>query len=111
ADSGGADAAQADGAAAVDGGGAAPTGAAPRRGLSGTVATRDDAIRASDMVCDFLERTEPTNPAPLLLRRARRMINRNFLQLMKELAPDALAEVARVMGVDPDSVQLDDESA
>ena len=111
ADIGGADAAQDDGAAAVDGGGAATSGAAPRRGLSGTVATRDDAIRAIDMVCDFLERTEPTNPAPLLLRRARRMINRNFLQLMKELAPDALAEVARVMGVDPDSVQLDDESA
>lgn len=85
--------------------------AVARQGLSGTVATRDDAIRAIDMVCEFLERTEPTNPAPLLLRRARRMINRNFLQLMKELAPDALAEVARVMGVDPDSVQLDDESA
>lgn len=105
-----------EGADAQDGAGAAPEGGAAgggdaRRGLSGSVATRDDAIRAIDMVCEFLERTEPTNPAPLLLRRARRMINRNFLQLMKELAPDALAEVARVMGVDPDSVQLDDESA
>lgn len=102
-----------DGAAdggAEAGGGAGNAGAA-RRGLSGSVTTRDDAVRAIDMVCEFLERTEPTNPAPLLLRRARRMINRNFLQLMKELAPDALAEVARVMGVDPDSVQLDDESA
>lgn len=111
ADDGAADAAQGDAAASGDGGGAASSGGAPRRGLSGTVASRDDAIRAIDMVCEFLERTEPTNPAPLLLRRARRMINRNFLQLMKELAPDALAEVARVMGVDPDSVQLDDESA
>jgi type VI secretion system protein ImpA len=96
-----------------DAAGSAAVGGAARasRGLSGTVATRDDALRAIDMVCEFLERTEPTSPAPLLLRRARRMINRNFLQLMKELAPDALAEVARVMGVDPDSVQLDDESA
>lgn len=90
-------------------GGAAP--AARSKGLSGTVASRDDALRAIDMVCEFLERTEPTSPAPMLLRRARRMINRNFLQLMKELAPDALPEVARVMGIDPDSVLLDDESA
>ncbi len=78
------------------------------QGLSGGVNSRDEALRAIDMVCQFLERTEPTSPAPLLLRRARRMINRNFLQLMKELAPESLAEVARVMGVDPDTVLLDD---
>lgn len=89
--------------------GAAPK-AARSAGLSGTVNSRDEAQRAIDMVCEFLERTEPTSPAPLLLRRARRMINRNFLQLMKELAPDSLAEVARVMGVDPDTVQLDETS-
>lgn len=95
-----------------DAGAAAAPGApkAARAGLSGTVTSRDEALRAIDMICEFLERTEPTSPAPLLLRRARRMINRNFLQLMKELAPDSLAEVARVMGVDPDSVQLDEPS-
>lgn len=75
--------------------------------LSGAVRSRDEAVRAIDMVCEFLERTEPTNPAQLMLRRARKMINHNFLQLMKELAPDALKEVARVMGVDPESVTID----
>ena len=88
----------------------APVTRAPataQAGLSGQVRSRADAVRAIDMVCEFLERTEPASPAPLLLRRARRMIDHNFLQLLKELAPDALNEVARVMGVDPDSVQLD----
>ena len=80
---------------------------AAARGLSGGVHSREDALRAIDMVCDYLERTEPTNPAQLMLRRARRLVTQNFLQLMKELAPDALADVARVMGVDPDSVQLE----
>jgi type VI secretion system protein ImpA len=74
--------------------------------LSGGIGSREDAVKALDMICEFLERTEPTNPAPLLLRRAKRMINRNFLQLMKELAPDALPEVARLMGVDPDSIDF-----
>jgi type VI secretion system protein ImpA len=92
--------------AAAAGGGPVPVGA----GLSGGVRTREEAVRAIDMVCEYLERTEPTNPAPLLLRRARRLINHNFLQLMKELAPDALSEVARVMGVDPETVQIDDSS-
>lgn len=84
-------------AAAVSGPGQGP-------GLSGRVTTRDEAMRAIDLVIEFLERTEPTNPAPLFLRRARQLVSHNFLQLMKALAPDALAGVARVVGVDPDSV-------
>lgn len=75
--------------------------------LMGNVQSRDDAIRAIDMICEYLDRSEPTNPAQLLLRRARRVINQNFLQLMKELAPEALNEVARVMGVDPESISLE----
>lgn len=77
----------------------------PRRGLAGAVTTRDEAIRAIDMVCAYLEAAEPTNPAPLFLRRARQLISHNFLQLMKELAPDAMNDIARIVGVDPDSVQ------
>ena len=73
--------------------------------LTGQVSNRADALRAIDMVCEFLERTEPSNPAPLFLRRARQLVNHNFLQLMKELAPEAMANVARTVGVDPDSVQ------
>jgi type VI secretion system protein ImpA len=83
--------------------------ATPKAAL-GNVTTRDDALRAIDMVCAYLERTEPTSPAQLLLRRARKLINHNFLQLIKELAPDALHEAARVMGVDPESVILDNEA-
>jgi type VI secretion system protein ImpA len=104
-------AAEATSADAAAGDSAAAAAAPVRRaaaGLSGSVTSREEAVRAIDMVCEYLERAEPTSPAPLLLRRARRLVNRNFLQLMKELAPDALSEVARVMGVDPETVQLDD---
>ena len=56
------------------------------------------------MVCDYLERAEPTNPAQLLLRRARRLVNKNFLELVRELAPESLGEVARIMGMSADEV-------
>ena len=87
--------------AAVD---PAEAGERPRGGLGDSIEARDDALRAIDMVCEFLERTEPTNPAQLLLRRARRLVNKNFLELVQELAPEALAEVARVMGVAPEAI-------
>ena len=67
----------------------------------GSVSSRQDALRAIDLVCDYLERTEPTNPAQMLLRRARKLVDLNFLQLIKELAPEGLNEAARTMGVDP----------
>jgi type VI secretion system protein ImpA len=88
---------------AGDSGGAGASGGS-RRGLSGGVNSRDEALRAIDLVIEFLERTEPTNPAPLFLRRARQLVGQNFLQLMKALAPEALAGVARTVGVDPDTV-------
>lgn len=94
-----------------EGGSDAPAAAgAARRGLSGAVTSREEAIRAIDLVCEYLERAEPTNPAPLFLRRARQLVSHNFLQLMKVLAPDSLAEVARVVGVDPDTVESPDGS-
>jgi type VI secretion system protein ImpA len=75
----------------------------PRRGggrsLTGSIETRNDALKAIDMVCEYLERTEPTNPAQLLLRRARKLVNKNFVELVRELAPESLNEVARVMGL------------
>ena len=89
------------------GGGATSTAAiASDRPASGvhSVDTRQDAIRAIDLVCAYLERHEPTNPAQFLLRRAERVIDKNFLQLVKELAPDAVKEVSRIMGVDPSTL-------
>lgn len=79
-----------------------------RRSLSGAIHSREDAIRAIDLVCEYLERAEPTNPAPLFLRRARQLIGQNFLQLIKALAPEALSGVAGMVGVDPDAVESPD---
>lgn len=72
--------------------------------LSGAVHSRADALRAIELVCAYLERHEPTNPAQLFLRRAGALLERNFLELLKELAPNALDDVARMVGVDPSSV-------
>ncbi|MEO7708687.1 MAG: type VI secretion system protein TssA [Caldimonas sp.] len=88
-----------------DGGGVRSAGAARRGGGLQSIESRDDAIKALRMICAYLERSEPTNPAQLLLRRAERLIDKSFLQLVRDLAPDAVSEVARIMGVDPDSIE------
>ena len=83
-------------------GGAEAASGGRRGGGSGSIETRADAVRAINAICMFLERTEPTNPAQLLLSRAERLIDKNFIQLVRDLAPDAVSEVARILGVNPD---------
>ena len=99
-----ADSTEADDTSDTDGSGATAAKASPQGHLSGLVSSREDALRAINMVCDYLDSAEPGNPAQLLLRRASRLINQNFLQLLKELAPDSVREVAKLMGVDPEDI-------
>ncbi len=77
---------------------AAPTPA--DRSAPGTIASRDDAVKALDRVCEWLERSEPSNPAPLLIRRAQRLMSKNFIDIIRDLAPDGLKEVERIAGVE-----------
>lgn len=97
--------AESDGDAGADGVSAPSPAAMARGGGLSSINSRKDAIRAIGLVREYLEKNEPTNPAQLLLRRAERLIEGNFLQVVRELAPEAVAEVARVLGVDPDSIE------
>jgi type VI secretion system protein ImpA len=65
----------------------------------GELRTRQDAIRALDAVCEFLSASEPSNPAPLLIRRAKRLIGSDFIDIMREIAPDAMANVEAIAGL------------
>jgi type VI secretion system protein ImpA len=81
-------------AAAGGDGSAAETGGAP---LSGVVKSRQDAIRALDAITAFYRQAEPSSPIPLLLERAKRLVSKDFLEVLADIAPDALG-TARAAG-------------
>lgn len=66
---------------------------APRQGHS-----RESAMAALDSVIAFLERDEPSNPAHMLIRRARNLIGKDFYFILKELAPDGVAAAQHITG-------------
>jgi len=84
--------------AAAAGVGAAE-GAAPGAAgaIGGPIASRQDAIRALDAVAEFFKRTEPSSPIPLFLTRARRLVAKDFLEVLADIAPEALPQ-ARTAG-------------
>jgi type VI secretion system protein ImpA len=79
-----------------DGGGTslAPS---PSRPL-GELGSRDDVVRALDKIDAYYSRYEPSSPIPLLLQRCKRLVTMSFLDIMRELAPEGLAQVENVVG-------------
>lgn len=66
---------------------------------SGPIASRQDAIRALDAVADFFRRTEPSSPIPLLLERAQRLVSKNFLEVLADVAPDSVPAARSAVGL------------
>src|SRR5688572_19560972 len=45
--------------------------------VQGAINSRDDVVKALDKICEFYEKSEPSSPVPLLLRRAQRIAKMN----------------------------------
>ncbi|HEY4328613.1 MAG TPA: type VI secretion system protein TssA [Phycisphaerae bacterium] len=77
------------------GGSEGEAGSAPVRGgsLSGDISSRADVVRALDKICEYYERYEPTSPVPMFMQRAKRLVTMNFVDLIKDLAPEAMTKI------------------
>jgi type VI secretion system protein ImpA len=69
---------------------------APR--IDGAIASRADVVRTLDRLCAYYMDHEPSSPVPLLLQRARRLVDKNFVDLLRDLAPEGLAQLGRASG-------------
>jgi type VI secretion system protein ImpA len=72
-------------------------------GMSGTPQSREDIIRLLDQACDWYRRHEPSSPVPLLLERAKRLVSKNFIELVQDLSPGGLTEIQTIAGLDSSS--------
>jgi len=80
---------------------AAPTrSGVPRPGV---VANRADVATAIDAICAYYAANEPSSPVPLILTRAKRLVNLNFLDLLRDLTPDGVSQFMTISGQTDDS--------
>lgn len=84
-------------------GAAAPGGGGGGGGRSGEIRSRGDALRELERVCAWLEKHEPSNPAPLLIRRAQRLMNMSFIDIIRDMASNGLDQVETVVGKPPEN--------
>jgi type VI secretion system protein ImpA len=65
---------------------------------SGVIRTRDDVLKTLDKLCDYFDRNEPSSPVPILLRRAKRLINKSFMDIVRDMASNGVSQVELLRG-------------
>ena len=60
--------------------------------ISGDIRSREDAIRMMDKISEYFRRNEPSSPVPLLLQRAKGLVAKDFMEILKDLTPDAISQ-------------------
>lgn len=79
-----------------------PGESAPRSTGVGDIKSRDDVVRALDRLCDYFQRNEPSSPVPLLLRRAQRLVAKDFMDILRDLTPDGVSQAKLIGGISDD---------
>ena len=82
--------------------GAPMAGGAGRVAIQGELVTRDDVSRMLIKCAEWFDRYEPSSPVPILIRRANRLINKDFLEVLRDLAPDGVSQAEFFRGEDTD---------
>lgn len=66
----------------------------------GAIRSSRDVEVALDRIITYYHRHEPSSPVPILLLRAKRLINADFLTIVRDMAPDGMENVTRVGGLE-----------
>lgn len=89
---------EAGGEAAGADGAPSAAGAAVVQVVAGQIASRDDVVRMLDKICEYYLRHEPSSPVPLLLERAKKLVRMGFMDILQDLAPNGLDQMAVIRG-------------
>lgn len=66
----------------------------------GGIASPTDVSNALDRIIAYYQRHEPSSPVPLLLTRAKRLVNADFLTIMQDMAPAGIDNVHLIGGIE-----------
>jgi type VI secretion system protein ImpA len=65
--------------------------------------SRDDVERCFDLILAYYQQCEPSSPVPILINRAKKLVNSDFLDIVRDIFPDALDQVQKLGGItDPE---------
>lgn len=79
--------------------GEGPAGATGQRLVVGEIGSREDAIRMLDKICEYFIHHEPSSPVPFLLKRAKKLVTKDFMAILNDLAPGGTEQAVLIFGL------------
>ncbi len=68
----------------------------------GGINSPSDVSNALDRIVEYYRRNEPSSPIPIIIERAKRLVNADFLTIMQDMAPQGVDNVHLIGGIDDD---------
>jgi type VI secretion system protein ImpA len=65
---------------------------------TGEIRSREDVLTLLQKICDYYAQAEPSSPVPLVLKRAARLAEMDFMQIIKDMSPEAIAQIRTITG-------------
>ena len=62
--------------------------------------SRNDVRNALDRIIGYYERMEPSSPLPILLLRAKKLVDADFVTIVKDMAPGGIDNVNLIGGLE-----------
>ena len=69
----------------------------------GDIASREDVIRMLDKFATTSLATNPSSPVPVLLKRAKNLVTKDFMEIMLDLAPGGTEQANLIFGLQSES--------
>ncbi len=79
-----------------DSSGEAPV--ALQKSISGAINNNQDVIKTLNLVCDYYKKHEPSSPVPMFIERALRLVGKNFMDALNDIAPAGIVEAKLILG-------------
>lgn len=67
---------------------------------AGQINNREDVVKAIDKICEYYQNHEPSSPVPMILKRARRLVDKDFIEILEDLSPDNTSQALNILGIE-----------
>ena len=82
--------------AGAEGGGG--TVVVSQKSVLGVINNNQDVIKTLNLVCEYYKKHEPSSPVPMFIDRAIRLVGKNFMDVLQDLAPAGIDEAKFILG-------------
>ncbi|GLP96847.1 type VI secretion system protein TssA [Paraferrimonas sedimenticola] len=66
--------------------------------LPNRITSRQQVISALNLVCDYYRDFEPSSPVPLIIQRAEKLVEADFMSIIQEVSPEAIGTIQSLVG-------------